>query len=68
MVRVGEAVKEVRDETEKQLHAICGMVEDIAKIASKNDLTLQSKVPLIDHFYQNVAALNQRIDKTEKAL
>ena len=34
VVQMGSACKEIRDDTEKQLHAICSMVEDIAKIAS----------------------------------
>ena len=65
MVSMGEACKEVREESERQLHAVCSMVEDIAQIVNKTELTLGSKVPLIDHFYKNMSQCNLRVDEHE---
>lgn len=50
------------------MHAVCSMVEDIAKLATKSELTLESKVPLIDHFYQSMSELNQRVDETGRTV
>lgn len=67
-MRVGEACKVVRDDTEKSMHAVCSMVEDIAKIASKSELILASKVPLIDHFYSTTVQLNQKLESHDLEL
>jgi hypothetical protein len=59
---MGSACRDIREETEKQLHAICSMVEDIAKIANHSEMVLASKVPIVDHFYASMSELNLKVD------
>ena len=63
---MGVACKEVREDTDKQMHAICSMVEEIAKIANQNDFILGSKVPLIDNFYKNMSEMNLKVEQQDK--
>jgi hypothetical protein len=59
---MGSACREIREDTEKQLHLICSMVEDIAKITHHSEMILTSKVPMIDHFYASMTDLNLKVD------
>jgi|LakMenEpi03Aug12_release.lakeMendotaPanAssembly.Ray.scaffolds.fasta_scaffold433014_1 hypothetical protein len=63
---MGKACKEIREDTDKQMHAICSMVEDIAKIASQTEFVLGSKVPLIDNFYKNMSEMNLKVEENER--
>jgi hypothetical protein len=55
---LGTLERDLRSDTEKQLHAICSMVEDLAIMSNKSENTLASKAPLIDTLQINLANLN----------
>ena len=50
-------------DTEKQLHEVCGMVEDIGKMMHRTDNLLQQKVPVIDSLYINLSNLQSKTDQ-----
>ena len=50
-------------DTEKQLHEVCGMVEDIGKMMHRTDAHLQQKVPIIDSLYLSLSNLQRKTDE-----
>ena len=53
----------LRADTEKQLHEVCGMVEDIGKMNHRTDALLQQKVPVIDSFYLSLTNLQRKLEE-----
>ena len=58
-----QQIEMLRTDTEKQLHEVCGMVEDIGKMNHRTETVLQQKVPVIDSLYVSLTNLQRKLDE-----